>query len=57
MSRVAKQAAVDPGMMRQSRAVLLLGENAWVSTKQHGVHYQLDVTKVMFSSGNTTERR
>ena len=57
MKRVARQAAVDPGRMRQSRVEMLLGEDGWVELKQHGVLYQLDVTKVMFSSGNTTERR
>eukprot|EP00798_Chlamydomonas_sp_ICE-L_P031886 gene31886-6189_t len=41
---------------RDSRAELLLGDDGWVSHKEGGVTFQLDVTKCMFSSGNVTER-
>jgi len=43
--------------MRKSHAALLLGEDGWVKHSQHGIAYHLEVTKVMFSSGNVTERK
>jgi len=42
---------------RDSQAHLLLGDSGWVQHKEGGVAYSLDVTKCMFSSGNTTERQ
>ena len=42
---------------RDSQAQLLLGDSGWVKHKEGGVLYSLDVTKCMFSSGNTTERQ
>jgi len=42
---------------RDSQALLLLGGSGWVQHKEGGVAYSLDVTKCMFSSGNTTERQ
>ncbi len=36
---------------RDSRAVLLLGNDGWVVHKEGGVVFSLDVTRVMFSSG------
>ena len=42
--------------MRKSNAEILLGENGWVEHKEHGVTYCFDVTKVMFSAGNISER-
>ena len=42
---------------RDSQAELLLGANGWVQHKEGGVLYSLDVTKCMFSSGNTTVRQ
>lgn len=58
-SRVARQAPVSQGPKRESRAVMLYPEAAdgWVETKELGVIYGLDVTKVMFSSGNGTEKQ
>ena len=57
-SRIARQAPVSQGPKRESRAVMLYPEGAdgWVETKELGVTYGLDVTKVMFSSGNGTEK-
>jgi len=57
-SRVARQAPVSQGPKRESRAVVLYpkGADGWVETKELGVTYGLDVTKVMFSSGNGTEK-
>lgn len=56
--RVARQAPVSQGPKRESRAQILYPEGAdgWVETKELGVTYGLDVTKVMFSSGNGTEK-
>ena len=42
---------------RDSQAELLLGVDGWVQHKEGGVLYSLDVTKCMFSSGNTTVRQ
>jgi tRNA wybutosine-synthesizing protein 3 len=33
-----------------------LGDNGWVRHREAGVTYVLDVTRCMFSSGNTSER-
>ena len=57
-ARIARQAPVSQGPKRESRAVMLFPEGAdgWVETKELGVTYGLDVTKVMFSSGNGTEK-
>lgn len=65
VKRVARQAAVDQGRMRQSRAVMI-GKNGlsdsddeasgWVKHRENSVIYTFDVTRVMFSSGNGTEK-
>ena len=47
---------VDSGPMRQSRVKLMLGDDGWVTHKEHGVNYVFDATKVMFSQGNLNER-
>jgi tRNA G37 N-methylase Trm5 len=57
--RLARQAAVDPGPRRSSRAVLLHPPGAacgWTTVRENGVSYTLDVTASMFSSGNGTEK-
>ena len=57
--RLARQAEVSQGPKRESRAAMLWDpENVggWVETKELGVTYGLDVTKIMFSSGNGTEK-
>ena len=46
-----------PTGTRDSQAELLLGESGWVQHKEGSVLYSLDVTKCMFSSGNTTVRQ
>lgn len=58
--RIAVKAEVDEGPMRQSHAVLAYpatGGDGWVKMVQHGLSFQWDVTKVMFSRGNVNERR
>ena len=59
VQRLARQAAVDSGVMRQSRAVLLDaqdGADGWVTHRENGITYIFDATKVMFSSGNGSEK-
>lgn len=55
--RLAMQAPVADAGTRDSQAQLVLGASGWVQHKEGGVLYSLDVTKCMFSSGNTTERQ
>ena len=55
-NRIGRQAEIDSGVMRKSNAEMLLGENGWVEHKEHGVTFCFDVTKVMFSAGNISER-
>ena len=60
VTRLARQAEVSQGPKRESRAELLWDperQGGWTETKELGVVYGLDVTKVMFSSGNGTEKR
>lgn len=38
-SRVARRARIDPGLRRESRAVLLKGEDGWVTHMDNGVRY------------------
>ena len=57
VERVGRQAEVDAGPMRQSHAEILLGSHGWVNHKENGIRYVFDASKVMFSSGNITERR
>ncbi|DBA73560.1 TPA: hypothetical protein ACH3X2_009802 [Trebouxia sp. C0005] len=57
VERLAMQALVANTGTRDSQAHLLLGDSGWVQHKEGGVVYSLDVTKCMFSSGNTTERQ
>jgi tRNA wybutosine-synthesizing protein 3 len=59
VGRLAKQAEVSRGPKRESRAVMVYDPKnigGWVELKENGVIYTLDVTKVMFSSGNGTEK-
>ena len=42
--------------VRSSQAILLNSEDGWTEFLDNGVIFTLDVTKVMFSSGNITER-
>ena len=56
-SRLARQHSIAKDTHRTSQTELLFGENGWVEFLDHGVHFGFDATKVMFSSGNVTERR
>ncbi|KAF8822424.1 kelch repeat-containing protein [Cardiosporidium cionae] len=44
------------GPMRQSEVKLLFGNEKIAHVKENGVSFRFDVTKCMFSSGNTSER-
>ena len=56
-NRLGRQHAVASDMFRTSQTELLYGDNGWVEFLDHGVRFGFDFTRVMFSSGNNTERR
>ena len=60
-ARLARQAEIDASEKRHSRAAILwaaegAAEGGWTEVRDNGVIYGLDVTKVMYSSGNGTEK-
>ena len=55
--RLARQHPIAKDTKRTSQTELLFGENGWVEFLDHGIQFGFDATKVMFSSGNVTERR
>jgi len=50
------QQPIANDIVRSSQAILLNSEDSWTKFLDNGVIFTLDVTKVMFSSGNVTER-
>ena len=59
LKRVARKAAVDSGPMRKSRVSILFpseGCSSWVTVVENSISFSFDITKVMFCSGNVTER-
>ena len=56
VKRLARQHKIATDMMRTSQVEMLLGDSGEVEINDFGVKFWLDVTKVMFSSGNVTER-
>lgn len=56
VDRLARQDKIATDMMRTSQVKMLLGGSGEVEINDFGVKFWLDVTKVMFSSGNVTER-
>jgi tRNA wybutosine-synthesizing protein 3 len=56
VNRLARQEKIANDMMRTSQVKMLLGGSGEVEIYDFGVKFWLDVTKVMFSSGNVTER-
>ena len=56
VNRLARQAEISPDQLRSSQVTMLQGESGEVEFTDYGVKFWLDVTKVMFSSGNITER-
>ena len=54
--RVGRQQPIAADQMRTAQVELLYGESGWVEVKDNGLVYGFDATKVMYSSGNVTER-
>lgn len=55
-SRLARQDHISDDELRSPRIEMLAGETTWVEFSDYGVHFGFDASKVMFSSGNVTER-
>jgi tRNA G37 N-methylase Trm5 len=67
VARVARKARVDSGPRRDSHVTLLLpplgrpdgtgpGSPGWTEVVENGISFGFDITRVMFCSGNCTER-
>ena len=56
-TRLARQHPIAKDKHRTSQTEMLVGQSGWVKFLDHGIHFGFDSTKVMFSSGNVTERR
>ena len=54
--RLARQDHIANNDMRTPQLELLHGTSTWVEFTDYGVHFGFDAKKVMFSSGNITER-
>ena len=54
--RVGRQQPIADDQMRTAQVELLHGDDGWVEVKDNGLVYGFDATKVMYSSGNVTER-
>jgi tRNA wybutosine-synthesizing protein 3 len=52
---IGKQQPISKNNTRDAQVKILLGDS-WVEFKQHQVYFGFDAAKVMFSSGNITER-
>lgn len=55
-ARLARQDHISDNELRSPRVEMLAGESTWVEFSDYGVHFGFDASKVMFSSGNVTER-
>lgn len=55
-ARLARQDHISDDELRSPRVEMLAGESTWVEFFDYGVHFSFDASKVMFSSGNVTER-
>lgn len=56
VSRIARQSEIANDKLRTSQVKMIIGDSGEVELTDNGVKFWLDVTKVMFSSGNVTER-
>ena len=68
VSRVGRKSKIDSGPKRESKVVLYLpeaqgdntsavpGSPSWVTVVENGISFGFDITRVMFCSGNVTER-
>ena len=54
--RIGRQQPIASDQMRTAQVELLHGDSGWVEVKDNGLVYGFDATKVMYSSGNVTER-
>ena len=54
--RIGRQQPIASDTIRSSQMELLLGDSGWVEVKDNGLFYGFDACKVMYSSGNVTER-
>jgi len=54
--RIGRQHPIASDQMRTAQVELLHGESGWVEVNDNGLVYGFDATKVMYSSGNVTER-
>ena len=54
--RIGRQHPIASDRVRSSQVELLHGESGWVEVKDNRLVYGFDATKVMYSSGNVTER-
>ena len=55
VEQVARKGEISGGERRPD-VEMLLGEDGWVTHREHGIDYSFDVTKSMFSAGNLSER-
>ena len=55
-NRIGRQQPIAADQMRTAQVELLYGKSGWVEVKDNGLVYGFDATKVMYSSGNVTER-
>lgn len=53
---IARRSEIANTRTRDSKVELLFGDSPWVHIKENGITYALDITKVMFSTGNDTEK-
>ena len=54
--RLARDSRILPDGYRSSGAEVLLGTDPWATHVDNGVTYVFDITKIMFSSGNISEK-
>ena len=54
--RIGRQHPIANDQIRSAQVELLHGNSGWVEVKDNGLVYGFDATKVMYSSGNVTER-
>lgn len=55
-SRLALSGSIVSDAYRSPSAQMLLGSSGWVEHTDNGVKYVFDVTRIMFSAGNVSEK-
>ena len=56
VKRIGRQQPIAADTVRSAQVELLHGTDGWVEVNDNGLVYGFDATKVMYSSGNVTER-